>query len=69
MHKFNGYIINDGEIEKKSKFVCFGEMADGTKCFHEIDENGDEISGFWYSMSKIKVDGKQYALFFREGRE
>ena len=67
MRKFNGLLIEDGEIKKESRFVCFGEMSDGSKCFHEIDENDEEIEGKWYSMSRKKFNGKAYTLFFLEG--
>ena len=69
MKKFNGMLIEDDEIKRISKFVCFGEMSDGTKCFHEVDENGEEIEGKWYSMSRRKIDGTTYTLFFLEGLE
>lgn len=69
MKKFNGLLVKDNEIIKISRFVCFGEMSDGTKCFHEIDENNEEIEGAWYSMSRRKIDGETYTLFFLEGIE
>lgn len=69
MHKFNGIIIDNGECVRASRFVCFGEFSDGTRCFHEIDENGKEIEGVFYTMSRQKIDGKTYQLFFLEGVE
>lgn len=69
MRKFNGLLVEDNEIKKIAQFGCFGEMADGTKCFHELDENGNEIEGKWFSMSRRKIDGKTYTLFFLEGLE
>ena len=66
MKRFKGLLIDNGEIKRVSLFVCFGEMCDGTKCFHELDENGNEIETYWYSMSRRKIDGKTYTLFFLE---
>ena len=68
MRKYNGLLIDNGEIIKESKFVSFGEMADGSKCFHELDENGNEKNDFWFSMARKKINGKQYTLFFLEGK-
>ena len=69
MKKFNGFLIENGVCERRGKFVVFGEMSDGTKCYHEIDKNGDEIVGAWYSRMVKKIDGKNYNLFFLEGIE
>lgn len=66
MRKFTGFLVDDNEIKRESRFVCFGEMAGGTKCYHEIDENSKEIENAWYSMSKRKIDGVNYTLFFLE---
>lgn len=66
---FKGLLIDDGEILRASRFGCFGEMDDGTKCFHEVDENGEKVSDAWYSFGKYrdKESGKVYNLFYLEG--
>ena len=63
---FNGLLIDDGEIKRASRFTCFGEMSDGTKCYCEVDENGEQIGTAWYSFSKKRIDGKIYNLFYLE---
>ena len=68
MRIYNGLLVDDNEIKRSSKFVSFGEMADGSKCFHELDENGNEKDDFWFSMSRKKINGKNYTLFFLEGK-
>lgn len=51
MKKFGGYVI-ENHYPVKYQFVCFGEMIDGTHCYHKLDDNGNEIEGEWYSMSR-----------------
>lgn len=63
---FKGLLIDDNEVKRVSRFACVGEMADGTKVFHEVDDNGEEVGGAWYSFSKTRIDGKVYNLFFLE---
>ena len=69
MRKFKGVIIDDSKCIRASRFVCFGQFADGTKCYHEVDDNGAEIEGIFYTMCRHKIDGKTYQLFFVEGIE
>ncbi len=69
MRKYTGIIIEDQKAVRKSTFKCFGEMADGMKCYHELDPEGEEIEGKWYSMARKKIDGTTYTLFFLEGLE
>ena len=70
MRKFNGILIDEnGTPQRYAKFVCFGEMSVGTKCYHEVNENGEEIEGWFYFMSRRKIDGKNYQLFVLEGVE
>lgn len=46
-----------------SKFIIFGQMDDGTSCYHEIDENGEEIEDAWYS----RQTRQGMNIFFLEG--
>lgn len=69
MRKFKGLLVDDNIIIKESTFICFGQMSDGSKCFHELDTNNNEIIGAWYSMSRRKINGNTYTLFFLEGLE
>lgn len=66
---YHGIIVDDnGKLDRLATFVSFGEMADGTKCYHEV--NGDEeITGVWYSRSVRKFDDTTYQFFFAEGVE
>ena len=54
MRKYNGckvdfdYDENEYVLIGCSKFVSFGQMADGTTCYHEII-NGVEDESCWYS--------------------
>ena len=69
-HRFKGVIVNDNwEAVRASRFVCFGEFSDHTKCFHEVDENGEEIEGVFYTATRKKIGNKSYMLFFVEGVE
>lgn len=68
-HTFKGAIIDEGKFIRASRFVCFGQMSDGMKCFHEIDADGNEIEGAWYSFSKVTIDGRKYPIFILEGIE
>lgn len=61
---FTGLKI-DENLESKgvSRFVIFGQMSDGSSCYHELDEQGNEIEDAWYSRStKYNMN-----LFFLEG--
>lgn len=49
MKKFKGYELDeDMNIIGQGEFVSFGEMSDGTKCYHKVVD-GNEIEGVWYS--------------------
>ena len=69
MRKYSGYVIEDKTIERIAFFRCFGEMSDGMKCYHELDATGEEVEGKWYSMSKQRINGSVYTIFFMEGLE
>ncbi len=64
--KYTGLKINfDMQVEGESRFVVFGQMAEGMMCYHEIDENDEEIEGIWYSKSRVSGT----TVFFAEGEE
>lgn len=67
MRKFNGFLIENYRVQRRGKFVVFGELSNGLKCYHELDGNGNEIEGVWYSRMVKKIDGKNYNLFILEG--
>lgn len=63
MRKYYGMEIDENmDCVGTAYFVVFGEMADGTKCYHKI-ENGVELEDVWYS--RRNKDGWQ--IFFVEG--
>lgn len=67
MKIYTGWKASDGKIIDKSKFVVFGEMSDGSKCYHELDVCGHEKTDFWFSMSIMRINGKSEKIFFLEG--
>ena len=61
--KYTGIEINEKfEIIGEAQFVIFGEMADGTKCYHKLVD-GVEDESVWYS--RARVNG--YTVFILEG--
>lgn len=64
-----GFIVENAEILRPARFKVFGEMADGLKCWHEVDEDGNEIEGAWYSCFCMKINGKRENFFVLEGVE
>lgn len=65
MRKYNGYEIDENmELVGKAQFVIFGEMSDGTKCYHKV-VNGIENERIWYSCRRL--NGRVF--FFLEGED
>lgn len=63
---FRGVKLDENlEYKGISNFIIFGQMNDGTSCYHEIDENGEEIEGAWYSRSTKYIPHMN--IFFLEG--
>lgn len=63
---FTGVKLDENlEYKGISKFIIFGQMNDGTSYYHEIDENGEEIEGAWYSRSTKYIP--KVNIFFLEG--
>ena len=63
MRKYYGMEINTNmDLVGAAYFVIFGEMADGSKCYHKLD-NGVELEDKWYS--RHTKDGWQ--IFVVEG--
>lgn len=63
MKKYYGMEIDENmNLKGTATFIVFGEMADGSKCYHKL-ENGIELEDKWYSRH-VK-DGWQ--IFITEG--
>ena len=61
---FRGVKLDENfEYKGVSKFIIFGQMDDGTSCYHEIDENGEEDETYWYS----RQTRHGMNIFFLEG--
>lgn len=62
--KYTGYEINENlELVGKAQFVAFGEMAEGTTCYHKIVDGVEDESGNWYSRGRVE----NHTVFFLEG--
>ena len=64
MRKYKGYEVdidvNSATIIGEALFVSFGQMADGTMCYHKIVD-GEEDEDRWYSCHKVA--GKKIFVF------
>ena len=47
------YDYEKKEIVGRFLFRIGGEMADGTKCWYKVDEDGELILDKWYSMTRM----------------
>lgn len=61
---FKGFIC-EGNIIGKSNFKIFGEMSDGTKCYHRIEDKDDDRA--WYTRRDLVINDIKIRLFFIEG--
>ena len=63
MRKFKGFEIDENmQVVGEAQFVVFGEMADGSKCYHKIID-GVEDDSCWYSRAKVQ----NHTVFIFEG--
>ena len=65
---YKGFIVENGEIVGKGSFSVVGEMADGTKCYHRVEDGWDYSTawGLWFSRSVQAIEGKRFNFFFLE---
>ena len=62
MRRYKGIKIDENDqIIGWASFVVFGEMCDGSKCYYELDDDGNEKTGCWYF--RIKRGGYNVFIF------